>query len=46
MGFGIIKQLIKSINQIIPTLNNRPRKVLNFLLPVEYREIYKIANLT
>ena len=26
--------------------SHRPRKVLDFLSPVEYREIYKIANLT
>lgn len=54
---GLIRQYIpkgkefddieqNELNIIENKLNNRPRKVLDFLSPVEYREIYKIANLT
>jgi len=54
---GLIRQYIpkgkefddigqNKLNIIENKLNNRPRKVLDFLSPVEYRENYKIANLT
>ena len=54
---GLIRQYIpkgkefddieqNELNIIENKLNNRPRKVLDFLSPVEYREIYKIDNLT
>ena len=52
---GLIRQYIpkgkefdnieqNELNIIENKLNNRPRKVLDFLLPIEYRENYKIIN--